>query len=85
MARRGTLPRRQRSGRAGLPDADSWVLSGGVGWRFSPALTGNAGVYMAWRDQIASTGPTAFPGSYDTNALLASVGISWRPGAAKAE
>ncbi|HSN92506.1 MAG TPA: outer membrane protein transport protein [Anaeromyxobacteraceae bacterium] len=68
-----------------LPDSDSWVLSGGLGWRFSPALTANAAVYHAWRDEIASTGADAFPGSYRTTALLASVGLSWRPGAGRTE
>jgi long-chain fatty acid transport protein len=64
------------------PDADSWVLSGGVGWRFGPSLTANAALYHAWRDEITSTGD-AFPGSFSTTALLASIGISWRPGAAE--
>lgn len=65
-----------------LPDSDSWVASGGIGWRFTPTLTGNAALYLAWRDEITSTGD-AFPGTYSTNAMLASVGISWRPGAAR--
>ena len=61
-----------------LPDADTWVVSGGVGWKATSTLDLSAALYYAKRDDITSTGE-AFPGTYETDVLLASIGVTWRP------
>ncbi len=73
---------------ATLPDNDSWVGAAGLGWKFTPTLAANLGVFYAWLDKITVTSPPAgsglqpeLPGSFKTNVLIASLGVVWQGGA----
>jgi long-chain fatty acid transport protein len=64
-----------------LPDASSWCGAVGAGWNLSPTMQVSATVFHAWFDKVTATGTEAFPGSYDTNVWIGSVGVTWKPGA----
>jgi long-chain fatty acid transport protein len=60
-----------------LPDASSWAASGGASWRFLPNMSVDAAFFYAWFDRVhAQSAP--FPGVYDINAWIASIGLTWR-------
>lgn len=61
-----------------LLDSDSWVGAIGAGWKFTPNLAANATVYYGVRDQVKSTGASSFQGTFDTTALITSVGLTYR-------
>jgi long-chain fatty acid transport protein len=64
-----------------LSDANSWGISGGFGYRLDPLLDGlrvDFGYQYNHFDRVTATGLDAFPGSYDTTAHLASLGVVWR-------
>jgi long-chain fatty acid transport protein len=65
-----------------LPDSSAWVGSLGAGWKISPQLSVDAGIFWAFLDKVTATGPVAFPGSYDTKVFIGSVGVSWHPAVA---
>ncbi len=62
-----------------LPDGNAWAGSVGASWRFQPAMTLDAAVFVAIMDRLTSSGG-AFPGTYDTHAEVVSLGFTWRPG-----
>jgi long-chain fatty acid transport protein len=66
-----------------LPDSDAWVVSGGAGWMLTPALQLNGALFYASLDKVTATGTEAFPGSYKSDVWIASIGVSWKPGAGK--
>ncbi len=59
------------------PDGNSYSPSIGAGWYFGESFGAHAAFMYSWFAQVTST-PTAFPGTYDANAWIASLGISWR-------
>jgi len=62
-----------------LPDASSWCVAAGAGWRFSPAVQVNAALFRAFFDNVTATGTEALPGRYETNVWIGSVGVTWTP------
>jgi long-chain fatty acid transport protein len=63
-----------------LTDANSWVISAGVGFNFTKELRFDIGYQYALFDTVTATGTEAFPGSYDTHVNIVSAGVTWRPG-----
>ncbi len=61
-----------------LPDASSWSIAVGGGWKIQKDLAIQAAVFHAFFDQVTATGTTALPGSYETGVWLASAGVVWR-------
>jgi long-chain fatty acid transport protein len=61
-----------------LPDGNSWAGSVGAGYAFNPNITLNGAFFYAVFDKVTATGTEAFPGSYQTNAWIASVGLTYR-------
>jgi long-chain fatty acid transport protein len=68
-----------------LPDGNTWGFALGGGWKFTPDLSLAATVFYALRDEVTSSNwasasnPTgSFPGTYETNIWIASVGVTWR-------
>jgi long-chain fatty acid transport protein len=62
-----------------LPDGNTWAFGLGGGWAFSKALTVNVGLFYAPFDEVTATGTTAFQGSYEPSAFIASAGVVWKP------
>ncbi len=65
-----------------LTDGDSWAISTGVGIDLPvKGLRLDVGAQFAFFDSIsAAQNGEAFPGTYDTKAVLVSAGVTWRPG-----
>jgi long-subunit fatty acid transport protein len=61
-----------------LPDASSWGLAAGAGWRVTPSLAVDAGYMLALLEDITATGNDAFPGTYRTKVHFFAVGLTWR-------
>jgi long-chain fatty acid transport protein len=66
-----------------LPDSDTLGFSGGASWAFTP----NVGLHFALfygdrKKQTATDNPetayVAFPGSYKTEVLITSLGVTWK-------
>jgi long-chain fatty acid transport protein len=67
-----------------LPDASSWAFAGGLGFRITPAWTVSASYFKAIMDTVvAPVGGASLPGSYDINAWIASLGVSYQHPPAK--
>ncbi|HSN90733.1 MAG TPA: outer membrane protein transport protein [Anaeromyxobacteraceae bacterium] len=76
-----------------LPDASSWAVTAGAGYRFGRGFSVDAGLFYAFMDEVTSTDngsepslgspePTGtFRGTYDVAALIYGVSIGWSPGA----
>jgi long-chain fatty acid transport protein len=65
-----------------LPDGDVWAGSAGASYRWGKGFGAHAGVFYARYDLVDTTGkPPAFPGKWRSSALIASLGVTWRPGA----
>lgn len=62
-----------------LPDGDTWAFGAGGGWAFSKDLSVALGFFYAPFDDVKPTGTTAFQGTYETTAFIASLGVVWRP------
>jgi long-chain fatty acid transport protein len=67
-----------------LPDGNAWAGALGGAWKFSPDLSLAAAVFYAHIDQVQATAP-AFPGIYNTNVVIASLGVTWRTDLAAAK
>jgi long-chain fatty acid transport protein len=68
-----------------LPDSSTWAISGGLGYRITPALAINAAYFRGFMDQVtAPVGGTSIPGTYQSSVWIASAGISYTPGTVKA-
>ena len=69
-----------------IPDADVWAASVGLGYTVMTGLDVNVAYYHDFFDKVTTpaSGPggtyNVFPGTYETHANIASVGISWAPG-----
>jgi long-chain fatty acid transport protein len=61
-----------------LPDGNVWAGSVGAGYAFTPSITVNAAFFYSKDDKITASGIDAFPGSYQTHAWIASVGLSYQ-------
>jgi long-chain fatty acid transport protein len=61
-----------------LTDADSWAVSIGAGYNFTPGLRVDLGYQHAFFDTVTATGIEAFPGSYKTQVDVVSLGVNWR-------
>jgi long-chain fatty acid transport protein len=61
-----------------LTDASSWAVSIGAGYNVMPNLRLDVGYQHAFFDTVTAMGDEAFPGSYDTNVDIFSVGVGWR-------
>jgi long-chain fatty acid transport protein len=75
---------RTRTYSPSLPDGDAWVGALGAGFAVVPNVQLNGGVYYANRDKVTSTewrtaaNPNgSFPGIYETEALIVSLGVAW--------
>jgi long-chain fatty acid transport protein len=76
-----------------LPDASSWAVTGGVGYRFGNGFSVDAGLFYAFMDEVTSTEngsepslgsplPTgSFRGTYDIAAFIYGISFGWQPGA----
>lgn len=61
-----------------LTDGNSWAVSFGAGYNFTPALRVDFGCQLARFDKVTASGMEAFPGSYNTKVELYSLGLNWR-------
>jgi long-chain fatty acid transport protein len=61
-----------------LTDASSWAVSIGAGYNIMPNVRIDVGYQHAFFDTVSSMGEEAFPGTYDTNVDIFSVGVGWR-------
>ncbi|HEU4385531.1 MAG TPA: outer membrane protein transport protein [Anaeromyxobacteraceae bacterium] len=61
-----------------IPDGHSWAAAVGAGWAVSKAISIDACFFYAWFDQVTATAQAALPGTYDIDAWIASLGITWR-------
>jgi long-chain fatty acid transport protein len=59
-----------------LPDGNSYSPSIGAGWYITDSLGVHAALFYSWFDQVTSA-PPAFPGRYDLNVWIATVGFTW--------
>jgi len=76
-----------------LPDASSWAVTAGAGYRFGRGFSVDAGLFYALMDEVTSTNnglepslgsplPSGtFRGTYDIAALIYGVSVGWSPGA----
>lgn len=62
-----------------LPDGDSWAFAAGAAWKFTPKLSVSGALFYALFDTVKVTGTEAFQGEFEPSALIASVGVVWRP------
>jgi long-chain fatty acid transport protein len=65
-----------------IPDGDAWIVAGGLTYVVGPTLSLSGALYYAMLDKVTATGTEAFPGTYQTNVLVAGLTVGWRPGAA---
>jgi long-chain fatty acid transport protein len=63
-----------------LPDSNTWGFSAGAAYAFKPGLSLNAAVFYGLRDKQTATGTEAFPGSYNTDVWIATLGVVWATG-----
>jgi long-chain fatty acid transport protein len=61
-----------------LTDASSWAVSIGAGYNIMPNLRIDVGYQHAFFDTVTARGEEAFPGSYDTNVDIISLGVGWK-------
>ncbi len=69
-----------------LPDTNAWIASLGGGWKFTPDLSVDLGLFYVWYDEVTTTTPPAdsgiatspMPGTFRTNVFVASLGVTWR-------
>jgi long-chain fatty acid transport protein len=68
-----------------LPDASSWAVAGGLGYRVAPAWVVSGSYFRAFMDQVTSPiGGGELPGTYQTSVWIASLGVTYQPGAVAA-
>ncbi|MGC3999706.1 MAG: outer membrane protein transport protein [Anaeromyxobacter sp.] len=67
-----------------LPDSSIWAGAVGAGWNLSPNLQLNAAFFYGIRDQVKSTNwrsaenpEGTFPGVYNTDVWITSLGVTW--------
>lgn len=60
-----------------LSDADAWGVSVGAGYNVSRGLRIDVGYQHFFFDEVTASGD-AFPGTYDSQADLVSLGVNWR-------
>jgi long-chain fatty acid transport protein len=63
-----------------IPDGNAWIVAGGVTYGLTSTLSLSGALYYAMIDKVTATGPEAFPGTYNTNVLVAGVSIGWHAG-----
>jgi long-chain fatty acid transport protein len=63
-----------------IPDGDVWAGALGASFALTPALAFHAAYFYARYDKVSSEGSVVLPGSYDTHAQIASVGLTWSTG-----
>jgi long-chain fatty acid transport protein len=61
-----------------LTDGNSWAFSVGAGYNVLPQLRVDVAYQHAFFDAKTASGTETFPGTYDTNVDLVSIGASWR-------
>ncbi len=61
-----------------LPEASKWAWQVGLTWQITDAFSVSAANEYVWYDEVTTTGPNAFPGTYDTHAEIADIGVTWR-------
>jgi long-chain fatty acid transport protein len=64
-----------------LPDSNTTAVTVGASWALSPNLGLHGALFYGDRDKQTATGTVAFPGSYKTEILIASFGLTWSMGA----
>jgi long-chain fatty acid transport protein len=77
---RDIAPSRPSTFHPALPDSDVTAASIGIGYSFSQDLELNATYFHAFYDSLTTTSDAAVPGTYDTRANIATVGIVWHMG-----
>ncbi len=61
-----------------LPDSDTTGVSTGLTWAFGRrGLALNAALFYGYRHEVETEGPIPFPGTYQTDVLFTSLGVSW--------
>jgi long-chain fatty acid transport protein len=66
-----------------LPDANTWAVAGGLGFKLNPRWALNGGLFRAFMDKVtAPVGGPAIPGDYQSQVWIVSAGVTWVPGAA---
>ena len=61
-----------------LTDGKSTAVSAGAGYNILPSLRVDLGYQHAFFDKVRASGSEAFPGSYNTQVDLISLGVNWR-------
>ncbi|MFL5400528.1 MAG: OmpP1/FadL family transporter [Myxococcales bacterium] len=77
---RDIAPSRPDTFHPAIPDSDVWAGGIGLGYRFKPELEVNATYFHAFFDSMTTTPTAAFPGTYNTRANIATVGLVWHMG-----
>ena len=78
---RDVAPTRPSTFHPSIPDSDVTAASIGIGYSFSRDLELNATYFHAFYDSLTTTSGAVVPGTYDTRANIATVGIVWHMGA----
>ncbi|WP_242334018.1 MULTISPECIES: OmpP1/FadL family transporter [unclassified Anaeromyxobacter] len=61
-----------------LPDSNTTGASTGLTWAFgNRGLAANAAFFYGRRDKVTPEGTTAFPGTFQTDVVIVSAGLSW--------
>jgi len=63
-----------------IPDADVWAGALGASFAATPSLAIHAAYFYARYDKVTSEGSAVLPGTYDTHAQVASLGLTWTTG-----
>jgi long-chain fatty acid transport protein len=68
-----------------LPDASTWAVSAGLGYKVTPAWVVNGAYFRGFMDKVTSpVGSGELPGDYQSSVWIASLGVTWQPGAVAA-
>jgi len=63
---------------ASLPESSRWSWSVGATYQIIHQLSVSAAFEHAWFDEVTTTGTTAFPATYDTNANIFALGLTYK-------
>jgi long-chain fatty acid transport protein len=64
-----------------LPDANTWAVSGGLGYKVTPAWVVSGSYFRGFMDPVTSPVSSAeLPGTYRSSVWIASAGVTYQPG-----
>jgi long-chain fatty acid transport protein len=61
-----------------LPDSNTTAITAGASYHLNRDLGVHAAIFYGNRDKTTATGTEAFPGSYETDIWIWSLGVTWR-------